>query len=213
MSPAPATSGPFSDHLYASFRPLAVADEGNGWALLHYLSAVGAPFALVYGLAYDSDDGPGWSALVDLARAPTWALPWLAQLSGARLRAQQAGEDEEAYWDAMRLRISSVDGRNRGGPEAFALAAVRHLTGSRYVILNERAGGSAYRVAVRTLTSETPDPGLVEAALLEQKPAGIVLDYEVVPGATYSAHEAAFDTYADFEAAFATYIDAEENLP
>src|SRR5947209_2404735 len=39
----------------------------------------------IAGYARDSDDGPGWSALLDLQRVPEKGLAWLAQFWGARI--------------------------------------------------------------------------------------------------------------------------------
>jgi len=49
--------------------------------------------------------------------------------------------------------------------------------------MDERYTGSAYKLRIRTLASETPESGAaVQAAILTQKPIGIVLTYEAITG-------------------------------
>ena len=62
-----------------------------------------------------------------------------------------------------------------------------------------------------TLTSETPDPAAVLAALLAQKPAGIVLTYRQVAGWDYQQMTAEGGTYADQSADYTTYTDLQEH--
>lgn len=156
--PAPASTGSFADELYEQLGPLAHADEEHGWALLHFLSAVGHPFQLIEDLARDSDLGPGWSALLDVDRCPAWALRWLGQFVGVTVP-PQGGQDPAAWEADARQRIRNQEGQQRGTPAAIRAAAARYLTGTKTVILTERAG-SAYRLAVRTLKSEVPQTDL-----------------------------------------------------
>lgn len=213
MSPAPATSGSAADELYERLRPLAHRDEFLGWSLLHYVSAAALPLQLVEDLIRDTDDGPGWSAMLDPDRCPTWALGWLGQFVGVRLLPREPFETEAAWEAAMRDRIKRTDGQHRGSPEALRAAAQRYLTGSKYVIVNERVGGDAWELGVVTLIGETPDAGAVLRALLEQKPAGVRLTHTIVPGHDYDAIAAGWDDYDDLALAFATYDDLQLNTP
>lgn len=211
---APATTGSFADQLYDALAALASRDEALGWHLLHFCSAFGLPFQLIEDLGRDSDAGPGWSILLDIDRCPTWALGYLGQYRGVRLPAPEAFETAEAYDLAMRERIRRADGVNRGRTDALRAMIERYLTGTKYVVLNERRGGDAYELGVLTRTSETADPALLERRIREdQKPGGLRLTFETADLPTYQSHEIAYDTYADFEAAQATYQHAEENLP
>src|SRR5215467_11358862 len=83
--PADLTPDTFAERLYDMLAPLAQQDPHNAWALLIYINAIGLMFQEVEDLVRDSPEGPGWSELLDLNRAPTQALPWLAQLVGVRL--------------------------------------------------------------------------------------------------------------------------------
>jgi hypothetical protein len=172
----------YAEQIYEQMAPLAFADEENGWPLLHLCAANGSLYQPVEDLVRDQGDAPGWSQLVDVDRCPDDFLPWLAQLPGVQL-------DYGATAESMRNRIRSTDGAKRGGANAFRGAASPHLTGERHVFVHER-DGSPWRVTVVTRTSETPDPAAVLAALLAQKPAGIVLEYSTVDGEVWDEIDA-----------------------
>lgn len=204
---------PITEDLYASLGPWSRADtEDESWVLLDLAEAVGGRLQPIEDLIRDTDDGPGWSSILDLDRVPDAWLGWLAQFVGVRLRVG-LGVIEQ------RMRITSTDGQHRGSPAALRAAARQYLVGpdgtggSAYVIINERLGGNAYQLGILTLTSQTPDPAAVLAAILEQKPAGIVLTFNTVPGQTYIALETAYDTIGDVRADYATYSAVRSNLP
>lgn len=195
----PFTLESFAALLYDAVGPVAVWDELSGWALAHYCAALGVMFQSVQDVARDTPEGPGWSAVVDLERCPDAWLPWLAQFVGVTVATGWTPAQ-------MRARIAGTDGFKRGSPDALEAALGATLTGSRVVMFRER-NGSAYRLEVVTKTAETPDPALSLRALLEQKPAGIVLafrqvtawDYEemTLRGGKYSAQSAQYATYLD----------------
>jgi hypothetical protein len=91
-------------------------------------------------------------------------------------------------------------------------AAQPHLTDSKTVMLFER-DTSAYHLSVRTLTDETPDEDKVLRALMSQKPAGIVLDYDTVSGQTYLQLRTDYATYTLVEADYETYLGVREDAP
>lgn len=161
----------FAADLSQSLEPVATPDLDT------FLAAIGSMFQPVDDLVRDSELGEGWSPLLDAQRAPTEALPWLGQLVGVRL---MAGLSEPA----RRQRIAETDGFRRGSLAALVGAARQHLTGLQRVVVRER-DGSAYRLTVITFDSQTPYPDRVAAALAEQKPAVIVLDYRVETGQDY----------------------------
>lgn len=204
------TVGTAAEEAYESMGPWAEQDTlDERYDLLGYLEGVfgGSRLQDLIDIVRDGPNGePGWSSVLDLERAPSEWLPWLAQLGGARVL---PGLDDAG----QRARIAGTDGMKRGSPGALRAAAQQYLTGNKYVILNERLGGNAWQLGIRSLDSETPDPALVLNAINEQKPAGIVLSYATVPGQTYDALATAFDTYTDMEAAYATYSALSTNLP
>lgn len=200
---------PIAERIYAEIEPVTYGDgDGNNWALLRFIHAWTQPMMILEEVVRDTDDGPGWSAIMDPDRAPAFFLQWLSQLIGSR---PVAGETEAQ----ARLRIAGMSGLRRGSAQAMRAAAERTLTGTKYLIFNERYQGSAYRLAIRTLTSETPDPAQVEADLRAQKPAGIILDYAAVTGNSYDTILAAYNTYAAVlaETDYPTYAHMVTNLP
>lgn len=184
------------DQLYEALEPLArqTGDATNGAPLRSLATALGTLLQVVVDLSEDTPQGPGWSAIMDVDGAPTFALPWLAQLVGVRL---PAGETDAQQRD----RIRNAEGFKRGTPAAMVSAAQRLLTGTKTVFFRERDGG-AYRLSVWTRLSETADPAAVEAALREQKPAGIILTYAAIADWTL---QDVYDTFATFQDIYTTY--------
>jgi hypothetical protein len=66
---------------------------------------------------------------------------------------------------------------------------------------------------VITLAAETPDAARVEAAILAQKPAGIVLSYSAIAGQTYRAVLTEVDSYRELRATWASYRDLRDHPP
>lgn len=163
--------GAVAEQLNQELAPLLRQDAAYDWIGLCLLGAVGSMYQDLDDLIRDSDAGPGWSGLFDLWAVKSDGLAYLAQYRGVRLRAGLSDERQ-------RERVISTDGMLRGGRVALEGAARQYLTGDQHVNFIERSG-SAWQITVVTRTSETPDPDQVEAALLEQKPAGIVLTYVV----------------------------------
>lgn len=169
----------FADRLYDNLSPLTLDDETQDWALARFCDALGAMFQPVEDLARDTVDGPGWSAVLDLTRAPASWLPWLAQFVGVTIPARLTDTDEQ------RAFIAHADGFNRGTPAAIRAAAISTLTGSRVLFFRERDTGDPYRLEVITITSQTPDPDATERAVRAQTPAGLTLAYRTSDGQDY----------------------------
>jgi hypothetical protein len=201
--PAALTPDDFAGRLYGSLAPLAQADPDTSWSLLVFCNAIGTMYELVEDWVRDTPDGPGWSLLLDLGRCPDEALPWLGQFAGVRVLPNSTPEQ-------MRQRIASTDGFRRGTPAAIIGAAQATLTEPKTVILRERYGGDPYALSAVTYDDQTPDPNLTYNAILSQKPAGIVLDYNVLPGQDWQALKDSGDTWADVKARYATW-DAVRN--
>lgn len=204
--PDPPPLDSFADALYDALLPLAWQDAAVGFHLAYFCGSIGTMFQAVADVARDDEDGPGWSAVVDVNRCPDAWLGWLAQFVGVSLVPGTTPDEQ-------RTRILSTDGFRRGTVEAIRSAAQLHLTDSRAVIFTERFGGDAYVLAIRTLLLETPDPAVTRADILAAKPAGIVLDYSTQTGQTYDAVNVAYASYAVVIATFDTYEDLRANLP
>lgn len=200
--PAPVLT-PTGQDAYDSLTPLAYADEENGWPLAWFVAALALQFDWIYDLVSDTDDGVGWSPVVDVDRCPAFLLPWLAQFVGIRFvtgRTVQQQRDE--ITDRPRWR--------RGTPAAIISLAKEYLTGTKTVYLVERQG-SAYRMALTTLSSETPDLPALVAAVTDpyrgQKPTGVVMHAEPIVGGDYQTLRDTHSDYADVTATFTDYDD------
>lgn len=195
-----------AQRLYDALAPLAADDARHGYALAHYCAALAKLFDQVADVSRDDEDtgAPGWTVIFDPDEAPVEWLPWMAQFIGVNLPDWLPEADKRA-------RIKAADGFRRGTVGAMVAAARAFLTGTRTVFLFERHGGSAYRLAVSTLASETPDPARVEQALVEQKPAGIVLTHNVVTGGDFNALRDTHSDFADVAATFANFDAVRDN--
>lgn len=198
---SPPTLESFADDIYDALLPLAWLDGQTGWHLALYCGAIGTMFQAVADVARDTPEGPGWSAVMDLDRCPDAWLEWLAQFAGVTVIPGSTPAE-------MRERIARTDGFKRGTPDAIRAAAQATLTGNRIVVFRERdssAPDPPYTLEVVTLTGETPNPAATRAAILAQKPGGIVLNFRTIEGQDWQAVQAktwrqARTTYANWRA-------------
>lgn len=204
--PTPTTV--FQEELYASLAPIADQDSANDWDLLNFCGSVAATCDLIEEIARDDPDTgrPGWAILMDPYEAPSDFLGYLAQFVGVTTLDELSDADQRA-------RIVGEAGFVRGTPAALEAAASRYLTGAKTVVFQERSAGNAYNLTVLTYAAETPNSALVLRALLEQKPAGIILDYATISGATYLLLRTTYATYTALKAAFVTYTGVRNNVP
>lgn len=212
----PADLKSFAADIYERLAPLAYDDAHQGYALAAYVGAFGQMFQVVEDYGRDQDLGggvvaPGWSVLTDINRCPPEALGWLAQFVGVQL---QVGLDDAT----QRARIRETAGWKRGTLGAISGAAHQYLTGAKNVIIRERDAAASptapeYGLTVITYTSQTPDSTKVLAALIAQKPAGIILSYHVLPGQDYQELLTDHPTYANVFATYATYQGVATDQP
>ena len=179
---------PTSDVVYAELGSGATAgDRQAGWPLLRFVDA------LVTGGVAVVDDAVrgahGWARMLDPDDAPGYALAWIASFAGVRL---PVGVDEGEARELLR----DAPGQARGTLASIDAVVRQRLTGTRTVKIRER-DGSAYRLRITTFTSETPDPGDVEDAAVAATPAGIVVVYATVDGASYATLTQRFGTYVE----------------
>lgn len=182
----------------------------------------------------DTDAGPGWSALLDVDRCPTWALRWLGQLVGVRVPATI--DDTES-----RALIAEEAGFGRGRPAALIAAAKRFLRPGFDPIVVERYP-DAYHVTVTvyaswllgatyrelseayatytdleaefpTYDAMTSSPTDLAAAVTAAKSASLLLTLVVLETASYSYLTAHYATYTDLATAFPTYDAMTEFTP
>lgn len=181
---------------------LTEGDEEAEWHLLLYLDGPGELLGELDDLVRDSEDGPGWSAPFDVDRAAMEQLPWLGQLVGVRI-------PEGLTLEEARDWVQSTTGWHRGTPAAIKAAARATLVAPKKVNLVER-DTSPYRLRVQTYAIQTPDPAATEAAVRAQKPAGLVMFYDLLPGEPWSVVRDTYATWQDVKDDFATWDDLRE---
>jgi hypothetical protein len=143
-----------------------------------FLRAVAAMFNQVVLYSADTDEQEGWVTLFDPDLCPAEALPYLAQVVGEVLPTGIA-EASAREW------IKDNPNARRGTAESVFQSAQRRLTGGRLVSMFERYQGVVDVVAIRTNTSQTPDPTGTLADILSALPADVALDFQVVPGTVW----------------------------
>lgn len=216
MTPRP-DLGSVADELYAKLEPFhqrihqsgggrVSTDEDLGWPLYIVFGGIASFWQEVDDLSRDSDDGVGWSTLLDIDRIPDKGLPYLAQFKGKTLLPGMTP-------DVARERIRSSDGFERGTPDAISVAAKRHLTGARTAYVRERFDGTIWSIRVVTYVDETPDPEQTFRDMLEQKPYGYVLDHSVQDAWNYEVLRVAFNDYGEIAVHYADYQGVADNDP
>lgn len=207
----------WSQELYDQLVSFTPGDATNGWALLRLVNAMCDPmFQELDDLARDTVDGyPGWSVLLDLNRAPTKALPWLAQFVGVQLLGTLSDAE-------MRTTIATKGGVRRGTLGSIIAAAQQYLTGAQTVIVRERYDASnpnadsPYNIQVTTYTSQSGDAGnqaLMQAAVLAQKPVGDVMSFRVVAGQDWQSVVNNNATWTTLLANFTTWQGVVDAIP
>lgn len=163
-----------------------------------FVTALGDMFQEMTDLSADGPNGEiGWSILVDLSRAPSEALPWLAQFVGATTIPSLSDADQRTY-------IQSKPGWKRGSLDGMTAEIQAVLTGTKRVIITER-DSSAYHFAVLTFTAETPSTTRVNQAIVAQKPAGLQYTYTTSTGQDYAYASVAYATYNTLNTSYLTY--------
>jgi hypothetical protein len=165
----------FTQSLVKLLQPMFYDDVNQSNALNIYLSGLGLNFEIIEKYARDSDDGKiGYSILVDATRVPDEAITWLGQFVGIQITQGLTPTQQKQ-------QLVGLGNWKRGTVAALKAAPLPLLTGSQTVIVKER-DTSPYHFQVMTLAAETPDSTKVLAALLTQKPAGLVMNYIVFSG-------------------------------
>lgn len=188
----------FAARLFEQLLPFQAIDQlGHLWALCDGIYAM---FQAVEELTAERPDGlSGWANMVDINACPSQYLPYLAQFVGAEVKLGLSDADQRAY-------ILSLPGFNRGRPATIISEVQATLTGGKFVDLQERTP-TAWRYAVVTKPSETPNPAATIAALQAQKPGPDQFQHLLVEAATYGWLAGEYDTYAIVASTYATYAD------
>jgi hypothetical protein len=122
-------------------------------------------------------------------------------------------QPEEEFIEVKRFRIKELPASRRGSPGAIVKAAQQYLIGDKTVVMQERPGGNPWRLVMITYKAETPNEKLVREAIEEQLPAGIVLEYIVIPGANWLLVKVEYETWQQVKEAFATWGGVRLNQP
>lgn len=179
----------FGAALYDSLAPLAFADAENGYALLTLCDAIGTMAAQLELLTRADDAGHDpWSIIMDVDRAPGYALPYLAQFVG---QAIPVGTPDAAARDLIR----SPSNQARGGVDKTIHDAQATLTGTKFCRAIER-DGSPWRITFHVRTAECPDPAATAAAIEAVKPAGMVVTVVASAGTTIDELTGTIDSQA-----------------
>jgi hypothetical protein len=113
-------------------------------------------------------------------------LDWLAQFSGAKLRKQiyVSGNPiipEGSLKSFQQVQLSpAIYGKGAGTQSAIRTALGFVLTGTKSVIISQRAGGDPWTIKLTTLTSESPSSEIILAAVEEARPMGYKIIHEAV---------------------------------
>lgn len=166
-------------------------DKDDTRLLLKWLAGIGQMMNKLDSISRDSYDtegnvAPSWSTVLDIDRAPTYALPWLGQFVGARFPATLRD-------DQQRYIIMHSPGWSRGTPAAILAAANQYLLTGFVATLVER-DTSPYHLAI-----EIPDAGVEGNATYES----LFLSYP-----TYASLITEFATYGDLWGGTAAVLDA-----
>lgn len=186
--------------LYDAFAPVAQADAGRGYPLLKYINAIAYMFEEVVEIALDTDEGPGWSPLMDPDRIKFDHIGYLAQFLGERI---PASLDE----NFARIRVRDTPRLWRGTPKAIQDAVRATLIGDQVVYHTERDTGSAWHYDITTYTSQTPSPDATERAIKAQKPAGQIYSFNLTNGGDFNVLRLEHDDFQDVKDTFATFAD------
>lgn len=196
-----------ADSLLEAFAPYLADDDGS---LVTFLTACASGRELVDELVRDSDAGPGWTALLDVERCPSWGLRWLGQLVGLFI---PRGLSDATARDMIR----TPQGFRRCTVGAMKAAVAITLTSGdpANVFVLERQSGAWdpsedwAHFTVATYADDTPDTDLTEAAVAGQTPAWLVASVVQIDHRTLLTIETDFATLADLEAAYSTLADLE----
>lgn len=169
------------------------------------------PFVQLGSIIDPPDPYAPWETLFNVDLCPEEFLPWLGQVVGVRMPTGLTG-------DQMRDFIRDLSFEEIGTTRAITAAVRAVLTPSdpavpATVYFRERDNGDAYYLEIITLTAETPDQALVEAAIDSQLPAGIIVSHRTTLAWDYQQMTAEGGTYLVQKSTYATYSTLREHDP
>ena len=223
-----------TQEMWRRLGPWVDADAATGYTLRMWLDGIGRMLQPVDDLVRDTSAGPGWSAALDVTRAPTAYLPWLGQFVGVKV-------DPGLSDAAQRANIVGEAGFARGTPAALISTAQRYLKGAKSVALTERdgdpytvsiglyasqLGSSTYNqvqtqygtyaaagAAASTYSIAQGPVGEVVTALRAAKPAGLILNVNVLTGLSYFTLSLNISLYSALATTYPTYAAMTQSTP
>jgi hypothetical protein len=186
------------------------ADASQDYALARFVGAgsVGLERANEFLTIIDpSSSLSGTNELLNSAATPRAYLAWLAWLVGVDI-------SNLAPQDVRPVLSNVVAAQYRGSRAAVRDAVQRTLTNSQPArVWANLDGVTPYLITVVTNESQTPDESGTLLAALTEKPAGMLLELQVVQGAVILELEVVYDLVTDLESAFATVSDLDAWIP
>lgn len=139
-----------------------------------------------------------WDLVLDAERTPTYALDYTAQFGGVAIKPRWTEAEKRAA-------ITAPTAFARGTPAAIVGAIQETLIGSKQVLMIERVNGEAYQLFIRTLAGDTPDEDFTRSVAEAAVPGGILLDYDIFTGQTFSTLDASFSSFNAVDAEYDSF--------
>lgn len=196
--------------LLPDFVRSADAVDSVDYTALRYVAAAAVaiePAADFLNLVDPDTSVTGTCELVNADACPRPYLGWLGWLVGIDTSTIPAPFVRDAVGNA-------AASQRRGSAGSIRDAVQRTLTVSRSCrVYPNLSGVDPYVISIFTLTAETADPAVTLAAAMTEKPAGCLIDLNVVTGSTWADVLANYDTWADVIAAHPTWASLVTWLP
>lgn len=186
-------------------------DADTGYTTLRLVDALTVghrPILDLLTMADPDTSASGSCEIVNAERVPREWLPWLGALLGV----------DVAAWPveiAREIVAKSGDARRSGSRNAIKAAVERTLSARVPAprVWANFSGTDPYLISIVTNTAQTPDSVAALEAALTEKPAGMVIELQVVDGAIVVELEAAFVTVDEMEDALPTVDDVAGWIP
>lgn len=135
-------------------------------------------------------------------------LGWLAWLVGVDISGASLSQARDLVGQADRVQ-------RRGTRDAIRAAVERTLSSLSPAprVWANLSGTDPYLISIVTTTAQTPDAVATLAAAYAEKPAGMVVELQVVDGAVGAELRARYGTVAELEAAFDLVSDLQAWIP
>ena len=138
----------------------------------------------------DTPYNPGWSAILDINRCPTYALPWLGQFVGVRLNEIATAHNTTNLDQRLRTIIQNENAFARGTASTIETAANAYMKPGYFVTLQERTSFIASTFAA--------DPYAITITFTSADVANLTYGQLFSDYSDYAAVLSALPYYSDF---------------